>query len=502
VQSVSTDGGAVRTVIPFDGGAGPAWVTGKYLFTLRRDTRAIRRRALDGSTDEVLYEAPSGTGFIDLVVSPDGQVLSVNLMATARSDATRVCIDEASPGGKLDCDSAGLSTAGRSAFSADGRALYFSRDDDLVRFDVVTHAETAHSLTSRATTLAISRDGSRLVMSSCQVVHDVVRLDDTFAPSQVADAEGCAGSLSVGPMGALAFPVEKGWGTSLAVTDDEGAYARIVTPLGRTVTEATFSPGGRQLVFHYATAEGGGLFVTDVAGDRDAKRLRANGEDSSPLWVDATHVVFLRPERGLPYGRAHVVATMGGDPRKLPILPCVPFGAVSSRGVPLMVILAGDGARFVETTLEGKTHPLLLVGAPPAISPSSVSASPSGRYITMGHGGGRVARRLANARSDARRLLATAPRDRQRRRRRSRAHHLFGSPPRGAALRGAGGRFRRPFSRSSVPRREQGVVLAADPHVRRVEGVDGVELVVLSQPHDRARCVRPGGTTISGREQK
>jgi len=408
VQSVASDGGPVRTEIPVEGGAGPAWVAGGFLFTLRHDNRAIRRRTLDGSTDEVLYESPSGSGYADLAASPDGRFVAVNMMGSSRTDATPVCVGEGAPGKELDCEAAGISTAGRPAFSAGGRALYFTRGDDLVRFDLATHATTSHPLVPRASTLAISPDGARLVMSSCQIVYDVVRLDDSFAASPLAGAAKCAGTIAVSPRGALAFPIEKGVRTSLAVTDDDGLQTRVVTGSDRTVTEAAYSPDGSRLVFHDANEDTGGLFVIDVTADRGATRLTAGAGDGSPSWLDADRVVFLRPEKGLPYGRAYVVSTSGGEPHKLPILPGIPFGAVPSRGVLLMIILRGDGARFVECTLEGKTRAIVLDGAPSGIAPTSVAASPSGRFITWVAAG--IAWRADLQTKKATRIAYTPPR--------------------------------------------------------------------------------------------
>ncbi len=225
VQSVAIDGGPARTEIPLAGGAGPGWVAGGFLFNLRFDSHAIRRRTLDGSADEVLYDAPSGSGYLDLAVSPDGRFVAVNLTGQADTDATRLCVGDGAPGGKLDCDAAGLSTAGRPAFSAGGRALYFSRGDDLVRFDLATRATTSHRLVPRATTMAISPDGGRLVMSSCQVNYEAVRLDDAFVASPLPGASTCAGRNRGRPARMRSrSPVQRrASGRRSRVTDDDGA---------------------------------------------------------------------------------------------------------------------------------------------------------------------------------------------------------------------------------------------------------------------------------------
>ncbi len=46
----------------------------------------------------------------------------------------------------------------------------------------------------------------------------------------------------------------------------------------------------------------------NIAAERGATRLTAGPDDGSPIWLDADRVVFLRPEKGLPYGRAYVVS--------------------------------------------------------------------------------------------------------------------------------------------------------------------------------------------------
>ncbi len=47
-----------------------------------------------------------------------------------------------------------------------------------------------------------------------------------------------------------------------------------------------------------------------------------------------------------------------------------------------MAILRPGGARFVECTLDGKTRPLVLDGAPTVIEAECLAASPSGTFMT------------------------------------------------------------------------------------------------------------------------
>jgi hypothetical protein len=381
VKSVRTDGSDPRTEIA-TGVAGPAWVAGGYLFSLPWDNRAIRRRTLDGHVDEVVAEAPSGFAFNDLSVSADARFVAVNLLGQAWIDATPLCVGVGAPGSKLDCESAGLSTSGRPAFSPNGGGLYFSRGDALVRLDLATRTTVSRTLVPTPTTMAISPDQSRLVLSTCKTAHEVLRIGDAGDSTPLAGTRTCAGTIAVGPAGALAFPAHSGDRTALAMTDDSGDTMRVLASGDRFVTEAAFSPDGQRIAFHDAAPGRGGLFLVDVQAGRGATRLTTDAGDASPIWIDAKHIVFVRAESGLPYGRAYVASTDGGEARALPMVPGVPFGAVPARGVLLVLIPAPKGDRVVEYTLEGKTRELGFAVMAPGAHVTFVSASPSGRYVT------------------------------------------------------------------------------------------------------------------------
>ena len=382
VQSVATDGSGLRTEIDKRELPGRAWGAGGFLFTLRGDARAIKRRAFDGSADEALYEAPSGAGYDDLVVSEDARFVAVNLVAGHVTDATPVCIGEGAPGGKLDCEAAGRSTSARPAFSERTRGLYFARGDALVRFDLATRVATSHPLSPRATAVAIADGGKRLVFSTCQTTYDVVRLDDAGSATPLAGAATCAGHLAIGPNGALAFPVASGERSALALTDDTGAQMRALTTGDRPITDVAFSPDGSRIVFSDSSEDGGGLFLVDVAPGHGATRLTEDPTDQSGLWLDGDRMVFMRAEKGFPHGRAYLLSLAGGEPRPLPILPGTPLSGVPSRGTLIMIIMRVEGARFVESTLDGKTRELALEGAPAPIALRYAMVSPSGRYLT------------------------------------------------------------------------------------------------------------------------
>jgi hypothetical protein len=212
-------------------------------------------------------------------------------------------------------------------------------------------------------------------------------------------ASSCVGTLAVGPHGEIAFPIGGGEQTSLALLDGD-APLRVLTSGDRLVTEAAFGPDGTRLVFHDARAEGGGLFVVEASGKRAPLRLTSDSADSAPAWLDADHVVFLRPEQGLPMGRTYVVAAAGDEPAPLPPIPGNPMGSVPSRGSLLLFEPRDGGDRFVEWTRDGRARELRLEGIPKGMSVERyIASSPSGRYVAWYSGGAAWRADLESARA-------------------------------------------------------------------------------------------------------
>ena len=158
---------------------------------------------------------------------------------------------------------------------------------------------------------------------------------------------------------------------------------RLLTTDEHTVIEIAFSPDGRRVAFHDAATGSGGVFVTDVDGATPPTRLTNNDGDGLPGWLDEEHVLYMHPEKGLPYGRMYVVAAAGGEPRALPRLPGVLLGGVPSRGTLLLAIRSPAGDHIVEATPQGKLHDVVIRGVPAGMHwDVATAASPSGRYVT------------------------------------------------------------------------------------------------------------------------
>jgi serine/threonine-protein kinase len=380
IQSVALDGSSPRTEVPL---AVCAWAAGDSLFFLRHDHRAIERRGLEDGALQTLFEAPSGAGFLTLSASRDGRWIATNAVRGEDHLRSRaVCVGEARPGAAIDCTSAGAATSVQPAFPSSGGALYFARGDSLVRFDLATHATSTQPMPFAAIALAIAPTDDRLVASSCRARYAIARLDGAGVSAAVdVPFKDVAEVLAVGPHGEVAFTVQVGDTTQLALTSGDGRAARIITSGPRVVAEMAFSPDGQRIVFRDSSAEEGGLFVADVTSAVAPRRLTTSSDDSVPLWLDADDVLFLHPEKGFTYGRSYVVPAAGGAATPLPPLGGLPFGTVPARGSILLAEQSVKGFRFFERARGGRLRPLVLAGVPREMPMNFVTGSPSGRYV-------------------------------------------------------------------------------------------------------------------------
>jgi serine/threonine protein kinase len=368
-------------------GSNVVFAAGAMFFT-QLDTRGIRK-SVPGGTEELLYEAHSTALFTGLSVSKDGGWLATCDGSVEDRSSIPVCFaalgTERAP---LDCTSARSTTSNRSEFSPAGGALYFGRGESIVRFDLKTHATSTVAASPAPTTLAIAPDSASVVFSTCRTHYDALRVDPSGAVTPLRAFEESAGELFVGPHGELAFPVSRGTGSALGVTDEAAGSVRLVTTADHDATEAAFSPDAHRVVFHDATPATGGLFVVDVDGRTAPVRLTTDPEDHVPSWLDSEHIVYMHAEVGLPFGRTYVVLAAGGEPRALPKLPGVLLGGVPSRGTLLLAIRNPAGDRLVEATAFGKVKDISLRGAPPGMRwDVMTAASPSGRFVTWFSGG-------------------------------------------------------------------------------------------------------------------
>ena len=380
VRSVPLEGGEPRTLAR---GTDPVVAAGS-LFFLQADVSAVRRSRLDGTHDEVLFEAPPSSLFAGLAVSPDGRWLVTSETGLVWRFVNPLCVAALDgPQPVLDCTSAGVTTSRRVAFSPTGKAIYFTRGDSIVRFDLAARTSTQASVTPTPTSLTISPDGTGVVYSTCRTLYQALRLSPDGAATSLPAVVDEIGLLQVGPRGQLAFPVARGTQAALGITDEAGTEVRLMTSPDQFVTESVFSPDGTRVAYHDTTPITGGLFVIDVDGTHAPTRITRDPDDSLPSWVDRDHVVYAHPENGFPHGRAYVVPAAGGEPRALPTLPGMLFGAVPARGTLLLAIHSPAGDRFVEATLEGRMRDLVLRGASKGMHwDVSIAASASGRYVT------------------------------------------------------------------------------------------------------------------------
>jgi serine/threonine protein kinase len=364
-------------------GISPAFGAGLVYF-VQEDERGIRIRDQTG-TEDLLYEAPSSSIFGPLAVSPDGRWIATESTTVAPRPADPICFAPlGSDRAPLDCTSAGLMSSARATFPPAGDAIYFARGESIARFDLATHAIESVRVSPPPTTLTIAPDSASLVFSDCRARYEAFRLArDGRLTALPQITETNAGALVVGPHGELAFPVARGLGTALAISDPSGEHVRTLTTEEHSITEAAFSPDGRRIAFHDETRGTGGLFVIDVDGASEKVRVATDGDDSTPAWIDDEHLVYTHPEAGLPHGRVHMVSAAGGEPVALPKVPGILLGAAASRHALVLGINSPSGDRFALASLDGKVKDIPLRGADAKMhrGEALTALSPSGRYV-------------------------------------------------------------------------------------------------------------------------
>jgi serine/threonine protein kinase len=384
VRQVSLHGGPPEVL---GDGTEPVYAGGT-IFLTEQDDRAIRRLALGGTSD-IVYESPPGSLYGCLAASPDGKWLAACSTSVEDRVSFPLCITplgaERPP---FDCASVGNSTSLRITFGPSGRGLYFARGKSIVRFDVATRHVDDAPVPVAPTSLAIAPDAGSVVFSTCRVHYDARRIDGDGSIAPLPAMSESAGVIVVGPHGELAFPVAIGTGTAVGVTDARGEHVHVITSPDHDVTEAAFSPDGQRLVFHDARESGGGLFVINVDGKATPVRITKDPQDNVPGWIDGDRIVFMRPESGVPFGRAHVVSAAGGEATSLPKVPGIVLGGIPSRGTILLAIRSPAGDRFAEATQGGKVRDIPLKGAPKGQRwDVATGVSPSGRYAAWFSGG-------------------------------------------------------------------------------------------------------------------
>jgi serine/threonine-protein kinase len=384
VRSVSLDGTDSR-VEAMRGRS--SWRAGASLFFVREDNHAVLRRAVDGSVEETLFEAPSARTFRSLATSPDGSTLAVTSSGLEARPFTDVCFGQATGGAPLDCDSAGETSSQRPAFGPDGRSLYFARGRSLVRFELATTSHASVELPVHVTSLALAPGADRLVVSTCEPGLELVRWSGG-AFARLPPIEHSANELAVGPHGEMAYPVILGEDAQLVVADESGEHTRVLTSGPRRVTEAAFSPDGRRVAFQDSARQNPGIFVVDAAGARSPLRLTTDQGDSEIVWLDDDRLLYLHPSPGYAYGRLEQVSATGGAPEPFSSVDGILLGVVPARHTILLVDWGADGTRFFERTAEGRQRELVFTGAPRGMKTNFSGASVSGRYVTWIGGGG------------------------------------------------------------------------------------------------------------------
>ena len=303
----------------------PAWTRDGALLVGDDAGRVLRwELAADGEVKEtVLGQLPAGARAYHVVEVGDlgiavlwwthGEGVATGLGELARDGAMRVIEESATD------------YEGGLASSASGRGYYVTRKGATTGNQLMWRAwgggdpiVVPGGLSPRAG-LDVSRDGTKLVFSTCTDRQYIARLREGMAPETISRGEwNDTAPLALGGSGVLVrsdrLGLQQGW-----VIDLDGAESRAVTPPDSH--HASASHDGRQVVY-VAGGGRGGIAVADIpppgaAAPPVTRALTSDAADSTPVFTgDGEHVVFVRAATG-GVTRLHVVAVAGGEARAL-----------------------------------------------------------------------------------------------------------------------------------------------------------------------------------------
>ena len=239
--------------------------------------------------DLPLLEPPEGVGYVLLAAAPTG-----DRIATTRSSAgggpVQACTVELATRA-ITC-SPTRSSAGRPAFGADGRALYFSAEDGLRRRDLVTGDEAVFlpGVWSDGG-LAVAPDGSALVYSLCRGNYSIV--DVTTTPAKVWIEGPDASEIAVSAAGPIAWVRDIKGIQILEARTAEGRELQLTDVTFGSVSSPVFSPDGRQILFG-GSGQNPGLHTLRMSNPGAPHRLTDDPRDAGPTWTPAGVIGFTR----------------------------------------------------------------------------------------------------------------------------------------------------------------------------------------------------------------
>ena len=153
-----------------------------------------------------------------------------------------------------------------------------------------------------ATSIALSRDGNKLIFTRGGDNSDIWRVDvhDPAKSARVAASTLWDGNAEYSPDGQrIAFSSNRGGARELWVANANGDDAQAVTSFnGPIVGMPGWSPDGRQLVFDARPDGNADIFVVSADGGQMRQLTKRPGEDARPAWSADGRSIYFSSDRG------------------------------------------------------------------------------------------------------------------------------------------------------------------------------------------------------------
>jgi len=252
------------------------------------DEPAGIRQVID-SRDVSVLEPPEGVGYVLLAASPTGDRIATTRSSANGGPVQPCTIDLATRA--ITC-SPTRSSAGRPAFGADGRALYFAAEGGLRRRDLVTGDEVVFlpGVWSDGG-VAVAPDGRALVYSQCRGNYSIV--DVTTTPAKVWIEGPDASEIAVTATGQIAWVRDIKGIQILEARTAEGREVQLTDVAFGSISSPVWSPDGRQIVFG-GSGPNPGLYTLRLSNPGAPHRLTGDPRDSAPTWTPGGVIAFTR----------------------------------------------------------------------------------------------------------------------------------------------------------------------------------------------------------------
>ena len=168
-----------------------------------------------------------------------------------------------------------------------------------------------------ATTLALSRDGTKLIFSRGGADSDIWRVDlqEPARSGRIVPSTLWDGGAEYSPDGRrIAFSSNRGGAREVWVADVSGDNALPLTRFGGpTAGTGRWSPDGRQIVLDSRPDGNSDIFVVPAGGGPVRQLTKTPGEDARPAWSADGRSIYFSSDRS---GRSEIwrLPAQGGDP--------------------------------------------------------------------------------------------------------------------------------------------------------------------------------------------